>query len=170
MQTWKYFINWSLASYTGHSLTGLVTRLYWKLNIGALDSLYYRMTNEPIEHERDRRQSTSYSTEEILAQALCQGSTTKQGRVYAVGRNCTRSAGNCQHICSSPQLLNQDTQLANSHLSCIGAFHVYLGRPTTVRKGMANTARLGLKTLRYSSDSSCLISGCGPNFCCCIQT
>jgi len=90
------------------------------------------MTNEAIDLERDHRQSTSYSTEEILAQALCQGSTTKPGRVYTVGRNCTRSADNCHHICSSPQLLNQDTQLARAHLSCIGAFHVYYSRPTTV--------------------------------------
>ena len=127
---------------------------------------YYRITNEPIDHERDRRQSTSYSTEEILAQALCQASTTKYGRVYAVGRSCTRSAGNCQHICSSPQLLNQDTQLARAHLSCIGAFHVYYSRPTTVRNGISSTARLGLKTLR----ETCLYSGCGPNFCCCIET
>ena len=125
------------------------------------------MINEPIDHERDRRQSTSYSTEEILAQALCQASTTKlYERVYAVGRSCTRSAGNCQHICSTPRLLNQDTQLARAHLSCISAFHVYYSRPTTVRNGISSTARLGLKTVR----SSCLRSSCGPNYCCCIET
>ena len=137
--------------------------------VGKLVSLihYYRMNNEPIDHKRDHCQSTSYSTEEILAQALCQASTTKHGIVYAVGRNCTRSAGNCQHICSRPQLLNRDHQLARAHLSCIGAFHVYHRRPTTLRNGMANTARLGLKTYR---DVNCLQSSCGPNFCCCIQT
>ena len=124
------------------------------------------MTNEPIDHERDRRQSTSYSTEEILAQVVCQASTTKRGRVYAVGRSCTQSAGNCHHICSSPRLLTQDTQLATAHLSCIGAFHVYYSRPTTVRNGISSTARLGLKTVR----SGCSVSTCGPNFCCCIET
>lgn len=124
------------------------------------------MTDEPIDHERDRRQSTSYSTEEILAQALCQASTTNLRRVYAVARSCTKSAGNCHHICSSPRLLNQDHQLANAHLSCIAAFHVYYSRPSTLKNATSNTARLGLKTLR----TSCLESACGPNFCCCIET
>ena len=126
----------------------------------------YRMFNELKDHERGRRQTTSYSTEEILAQALCQASTMGRGvkRVYAVGKSCGSSSGNCHYICSSQQLHNQDTQTARHRWSCISAFHVYYGRPTTSKNGNFNTARLGLKTLR----ESCAESGCGPNFCCCI--
>ena len=124
------------------------------------------MTDEPIDHERDRRQSTSYSTEEILAQALCQASTTGLRRVYAVARSCTKSAGNCHHICSSPHLPSQDYQLAKAHLSCFAAFHVYYNRPSTLKNATSSTARLGLKTIR----TSCLYSTCGPNFCCCVES
>ena len=57
MQTWKYFINWSLASYTGHSLTGMVTRLYWKLNINVLDSL---LQNDQWANRTRERSSAKY--------------------------------------------------------------------------------------------------------------
>lgn len=129
---------------------------------------FYRtiVSNELIDHERDRRQSTSYSTEEILAQAVCQASTTgtQYERVYAVGRSCTASTGNCDYICSSTQLHSQDPQTANHRWSCISAFHVYYRRPATIKNGNFNTARLGLKTTRRS----CTTSNCGPNFCCCV--
>ena len=60
--------------------------------------------NELTDNERDHRQSTSYSTEEILAQAVCQASTTgtQLEQVYAVGRNCTASTGNCDHSMFKP--------------------------------------------------------------------
>ena len=124
------------------------------------------MFSESIDHERGLRQTTSFSTEEILAQALCQASTIGRGvkRVYAVGRSCDAICGNCNYICSSQQLHNQDSQTASHRWSCISAFHVYYWRPTTSKDGNFNTARLGLKTLR----ESCMTSSCGPNFCCCV--
>ena len=119
-----------------------------------------------IQYERNRRQSVSYTTEEIVAQALCQSSTASSGRVYAVGRDCRwpTHTDTCERICSSKFLHVQDAQTAHDTWSCIAAFHVYPGRPATLSNGNFNTARLGLK----SKKEPCTEPSCGPNFCCCI--
>ena len=118
---------------------------------------------QQLQYERNRRHSVSYTTEEILAQALYQSSTASYGRVYAVGRHCGYT-DTCERICSSKFLHVQDSQTAHDTWSCIAAFHVYSGRPATLNNGNFNTARLGLK----SKKESCTYAYCGPNFCCCI--
>ena len=120
--------------------------------------------------ERDRRSTDDHFTEEILAQAMCQAYAFQKdlrGRVYAVGRQCP-STSNCRTICESPYLHVQDGQTAHSTWSCIKAFHVYYGRPTTNKSGQQSNAVLGLKSLSFGADDYCDETRCGPNFCCCF--
>ena len=115
--------------------------------------------------ERDVR-STSHSDEELLAQASCQAIASQQnnyGRVYAVGRQCSTTAGSCDAICLSANLTRQDRQTVSHIWSAIGAFHIYYDRPSTT-SGTVDNAMLGLKSKRECT----LHNGCGPNFCCCI--
>ena len=117
--------------------------------------------------QRDVR-STSHSDEEILAQASCQATASRLnnfGRVYAVGRECSSTAGSCDEICLSPELTSQDPQTAGDVWSTIGAFHIYLDRPSTTF-GTVGTAMQGLK----SKGNSIYKNRCGPNFCCCLAT
>ena len=110
--------------------------------------------------------STSHSDEEILAQASCQALASQQenyGRVYAVGRECTSSSGNCNAICGSAFLHVQDPQTVHSTWSSIGAFHIYQNQPSTTF-GTLNDPVEGLKSKLEPSS----LNGCGPNFCCCI--
>ena len=112
------------------------------------------------------KRSTSHSDEEILAQASCQALASQQdnhGRVYAVGRYCASSAGNCNAICGSAYLHVQDSQTVHSTWSSIGAFHIYQNRPSTIY-GTQNNPVEGLKSKQEPSSNT----GCGPNFCCCI--
>ena len=113
------------------------------------------------------KRSTSHSDEEILAQASCQALASQQdnyGRLYAVGRDCASSAGNCNAICGSPHLHVQDPQTVHSTWSSIGAFHIYQNRPSTTNTGTLNDPVEGLKSKQETSS----FNGCGPNFCCCI--
>ena len=110
-----------------------------------------------------------HSTEEILAQGMCQAMAAERslwGTVYAVGKYCNDSvqSDSCDSICGSTTLHNRDSQTANYRWECIGAFHVYNYRPATERRGRASTATLGLKSVL----ASCGNRACGPNFCCCI--
>ena len=112
------------------------------------------------------KRSTSHSDEEILAQASCQALASQQeidGAVYAVGRHYGSSSGNCNTICTSLYLRVQDPQTVHSRWSCIGAFLIFLDRPSTTF-GSRNNPVQGLKTKQYSSS----YNGWGPNFCCCI--
>ena len=108
-----------------------------------------------------------HSEEELLAQAMCQfsASTELKGRVYAVGRACNSVSKSCEEICQDPQLITQDSQTAtNTDWYCVGAYHVYKGRPKTNLNGDVGTAKLGLKSLKLRCDKT----ACGPNFCCCF--
>ena len=55
-------------------------------------------------------------------------------------------------------------QQKNTDWYCIGAYHVYYGRPNTDPSGDVGTAKLGLKSLKLRCDKT----ACGPNFCCCF--
>ncbi len=109
---------------------------------------------------------TTYTTGEILAQAMCQASAPYGAIVYAVGRKCSLPRTTCHHICSNRQLGNQDGQITNSHriVDCIASYHLYTGRPSTNKNGDEYTATLGLKSV----EGGCHHAGCGPNYCCCM--
>ena len=112
--------------------------------------------------------ATSHTEEEILAQAMCQALATQQdnyGRVYAVGRQCTFTAGSCDEICVSETLTSQDPQTDDHVWSALGAFHVYRNRPSTTFGTVDNPVQ-GLKSKRTHTD----VNACGPNFCCCLAT
>ena len=112
------------------------------------------------------KRSTSHSDEEIIAQASCQALASQQdnyGRVYAVGRYCASSAGDCNALCGSPHLHVQDPQTVHSTWSSIGAFHIYQNRPSTTF-GTLDDPVQGLKSKQETSS----YAPCGPNFCCCI--
>ena len=110
--------------------------------------------------------TTGQTTEAILAQAMCQqASTSHKEFVYAVGRACN-SGKSCTQICESDQLKKQDPELETGTMKCALAFHVYNNRPATNLQGDPLTATLGLKTRR----ALCNWRGCGPNFCCCVNT
>ena len=101
-----------------------------------------------LQYEDDFTQSTPHFTEEIIAQAACQAHATDHGqfgRVYAVGKQCGQSY-TCDNICASSSLHAQDSQTVGDRWSCIAAFHVYYGRPSTTKNGQPNTAKLGLKS------------------------
>lgn len=118
--------------------------------------------------DRERSDTSGHYTEEILAQSMCQSLAVSPDkaweRVFAVGKYCSypHFSADCNHICVYPTL-HTDHRTVNSRWSCIGAFHVYYGRPATRQDGNINTATLGLKSARQSCDDA----GCGPNFCCC---
>ncbi len=107
----------------------------------------------------------SHTTEEILAAAICQSEVPSGNTVYAVGRKCVwpTHTSTCDQICSSPTLRNQDNQVKDKKMSCVGALHVYGSRPITNKMGEETTATLGLKTRR----EGCSYSSCGANYCCC---
>ena len=102
-----------------------------------------------LEDDDSQIQNTgNHFTEEIIAQAACEAHATRRdqfGRVYAVGKKCSRSY-TCANICASSSLHAQDSQTVNHKWSCIAAFHVYYGRPSTTKNGEPNTAKLGLKS------------------------
>ena len=103
--------------------------------------------------------------EDVIAQASC-GTympIKPQGWVYAVRRDCTSSAPTCDDVCANKLLHVQDSQTqARTTWRCIGAVHVYGGRPAT---GDGKTPTLGLKTYFYGFEACG--GGCGPNYCCC---
>lgn len=89
---------------------------------------------------------------QILAQATCTAMRANTGFVFAVQRFCEPDQPSCEQICRG--LSEQQA----GGLSCFGALHIYANRffhePET----------LGLKTL---VQTSCEVSACGPNYCCC---
>ena len=103
--------------------------------------------------------------EDVIAQASC-GTympIKPQGWVYAVRRDCTSSAPTCDDVCANKLLHVQDSQTqARTTWKCIGAVHVYGGRPAT---GDGKTPTLGLKTYFYGFEACG--GGCGPNYYCC---
>lgn len=111
------------------------------------------------------QEQTTYTTSEILAQAMCQADVPYYARVYAVGRKCSStSTTTCHNICSNRQLRYQDGQIRNLKVDCITAYHVYSSRPSTNKNGEEYTATLGLKSIEVG----CNQAGCGPNYCCCM--
>ena len=111
-------------------------------------------------------QQAAFSEEEMLAQAMCQFSANTEGigRVYAVGRACNGHSKTCNEICTDSQLTTQDQQTKHDTWFCVGAYHVYVGRPNTNLGGDVGSAKLGLK----SAKTYCDTAHCGPNFCCCF--
>ena len=122
---------------------------------------------------RNRRSIGIHSTEELLAQSVCQAYASQRnlyGRVYAVGRRCPdpwyNQLDTCTTICASPYLHVQDSQTARGTWSCINAYHIYSNRPATTSHGQQNNAKLGLK----SKQEGCNTATCGPNYCCCYAS
>lgn len=117
--------------------------------------------------------TATHTTEEILAQAMCQSIAVSKyiaGRPYAVGRQCPRpypkEGPTCEEICASDQLHQQDSQTSSHTWVAAGAFHVYVNRPATNPDGTPTTAKLGLKSLWNFGFEN--FPKCGPNYCCCV--
>lgn len=88
---------------------------------------------------------------QVLAQATCTAIHGDVGWSFAIGRDCTTSAPDCNTLCSSL------TDVHAGQLRCINSLHIYGNQPHSA------SATIGLKTFRYNSCGG----ACGPNYCCC---
>ncbi|ETX00059.1 MAG: hypothetical protein ETSY1_12725 [Candidatus Entotheonella factor] len=89
---------------------------------------------------------------QILAQATCTALRPDTGYTFAVKRICDRRSDSCAQICS------RLSERQAGDLSCFAALHVY------ANSFFSEEETLGLKTLLQTS---CNVSVCGPNYCCC---
>ncbi len=102
---------------------------------------------------------------ETIAQSVCTSMAIKQGWAgwtFAVRRQCdsTTKHSDCGAICGTKDLYDEDAQLKNKRLACLGAIHVYHGRqPSTTKPS------IGFKVFWSSGYHES--KGCGPNYCCC---
>jgi len=112
---------------------------------------------------------SDHKLEDVIAQSSCAAymSHNPVEFVYAVRRVCSNTSPTCAQVCSNQILQAQDIQTASSNTwTCIGAIHVYYGRPAT---GDGEDPTLGLKQY-YFGHNKCNQRYCGPNYCCCRVT
>ena len=55
-----------------------------------------------------------HSEEDIIAQASCNGLTGAGGWIYAVRRDCSKEYDDCNTVCESDSLKNQDSQISET--------------------------------------------------------
>lgn len=100
---------------------------------------------------------------QLEAQSICSSeSIPSAGWVSAVPRECPSNTS-CDTICKSIPLHAPDEQRrkARNHV-CLSSYHVYNDAFST------KLHYPGLKTYKYQGNS-CSVTGCGPNFCCCLS-
>ena len=123
---------------------------------------------EATTHIEKRSTSLNHDEYEAIAQSVCTSMAIDQKRggwTFAVQRVCTYSnLETCQQLCSSKFLHVQDTQTAHRTWRCLGALHVYKGRPSS-SAGTINQPSMGFKV--YWSSTYHTWKYCGPNYCCC---
>ena len=116
----------------------------------------------------EKRSTTlGHNEYEIVAQSACTSMAIDRklaGWTFAVQRVCSSRTETCVRICSSKFLHTLDQQTSHSTWSCIGALHVYKGRPSSA-PGNFYSPSIGLKV--YWNRSYHTGGGCGPNYCCC---
>ena len=131
---------------------------------------YYQTTiGRNSSHNIEKRSvSVSHDEYETIAQSACSSmaiSRNLPGWTFAVQKLCiSGQSDNCVQICNSVFLRVQDQQTAHSRWSCIGALHIYKGRPSSSPSTL-NHPSIGLKV--YWSSTYHNNGYCGPNYCCC---
>ena len=108
-----------------------------------------------------------HSEYETIAQSVCTSmavGNNRQGWTFAIKRQCDSSTESCQVICNLQALRELDTQSSGKQWSCLGAIHVYGGRPVSQPSTRTNPS-IGFKV--YWGPSYHAGTNCGPNFCCC---
>ena len=109
-----------------------------------------------------------HSEYETIAQSVCTSMAVSKGSAgwtFAVKRQCDSTTVSCEKICGLNILHNLDKQSSKQHWSCLGAIHVYGGRPVS-QPNTASNPSIGFKV--YWSPSYHTGKNCGPNYCCCL--
>jgi len=107
------------------------------------------------EDEKEAESWDSFSLEgRVLAEATCTAMQGNSGVGYAVRRECNKNGPNCAQVCRNAV----DPAHKDLKLRCHNSIHV------SNAVGSFEPGKVGLSTFRYNS---CLVRGCGPNYCCC---
>eukprot|EP00163_Fabomonas_tropica_P029588 TRINITY_DN638_c0_g1_i2.p1 TRINITY_DN638_c0_g1~~TRINITY_DN638_c0_g1_i2.p1 ORF type:complete len:239 (-),score=55.62 TRINITY_DN638_c0_g1_i2:668-1384(-) len=107
------------------------------------------------EEEKESEDWGSFSLEgRVLAESTCTAMQGGSGVGYAIRRECNKKGPNCAKICREAV----DPARKDLKLVCHNSIHV------SDAVGSLEPGKVGLSTFRYNS---CLVRGCGPNYCCC---
>ena len=123
--------------------------------------------NIAVQHSVQQQNLNMHTEYETIAQSVCTSMAIKENRAgwtFAVQRRCDSSTEPCETICSATALHEQDGQTKNQQWSCLGAVHVYGGRPVSGPSTLSKPS-MGFKV--YWSSSYHRGKNCGPNYCCC---
>lgn len=110
----------------------------------------------------------AHSEYETIAQSVCTSMAVSRGSAgwtFAVKRQCNSITEPCEAICGLNTLHDLDKQSSKKRWSCLGAIHVYGGRPVS-QPSTASNPSIGFKV--YWSPSYHTGQNCGPNYCCCL--
>ncbi len=117
-----------------------------------------------------QRSPNEHSEYETIAQSACTSMAIKEGRggwTFAVRRRCDSNTASCETLCGVQALRNLDSQSSQKSWSCLGAIHVYGGRPVSHQSTTSNPS-IGFKV--YWSSFYHRGTSCGPNYCCCLAS
>ncbi|KAJ7365428.1 hypothetical protein OS493_005535 [Desmophyllum pertusum] len=124
------------------------------------------------DHLRVRRAFRAYYYNYLdeIAMATCAAiPSSGPGLIYAVRRTCGEKP-NCKDICTDHALRKQGPkEVQNLAWHCKESLHVYKRQPALKDnyEEYTDSHKLGLAVYRHHS---CTVSGCGPNYCCCVAS